>query len=180
MIGLEDQRHSPSLQLGIALHLAHQRQLALDLLEDVAPQVHVGHFAAAELQRELHLVSFLEELAGVVDLDQKIMIANLHGSELELLELPGSRRSARLVFLLLLLVAPLAVVHDAADRRARGRGDLDEIEAGLACEAQRLRGGDNSNLFFVLINQADGRDANLLVVTEVGRNSRTLLKKLLC
>jgi hypothetical protein len=38
---------------------------------------------------------------------------------------------------LLFLVLELAVVHDAADRRAGHRGDLDQIDPGFFCYVQR-------------------------------------------
>ena len=50
----------------------------------------MGHLAAAELQGELHLVAFLEELAGVVDLDLQIVVADLDRADLQLLELPAA------------------------------------------------------------------------------------------
>jgi hypothetical protein len=50
------------------------------IFEDVATQFQVGHLAALELQRELNLVPFLEELARVVDLDHQIVIADAHRS----------------------------------------------------------------------------------------------------
>src|SRR4051812_42822141 len=69
VIRLEHQDHALAFHLVVALDLRALPQLGLDLGEDVAPEVNVGELAAAELQCELHLVAFLEELAGVIDLD---------------------------------------------------------------------------------------------------------------
>ena len=91
MLRLKHQRHPPAFQLGVPLDFAERLKLGFDLLEDLPPQIHVGHFAAAELEGELHLVVFLEKIAGVIDLDLKIMIANLHRAQLQFLELTRSR-----------------------------------------------------------------------------------------
>ena len=175
MVGLEDQRHPPAFHFRVTLDLADRPQFGLDLDEDVATEVDVGHLTSAELQGELHLVPLFEELAGMVNLDHQIVVADLDGLELQLLELPTAVGRARLVFLLLLLVAPLPVVHDFTDGRAGHRGDLDEIEAGLAGSALGFVGRGGTNLLVVLINQEDGGDPDLLVVAEIRRNGDILL-----
>ena len=68
--------------------------------------------------------------------------------------------------LFLLFVLPFAVVHDAADGGLFHGGDFDEVEAGFACEAQRLHGGNDPNLFIQIIDQTDGRNADLFVATQ--------------
>src|SRR5689334_11741244 len=68
VVRLQHERHPPTFHLGVALDLAHRPECFLDLLENVPAQLQVCHLAALELQGELDLVSFLEELAGVVDL----------------------------------------------------------------------------------------------------------------
>src|SRR5205807_2169553 len=88
----------------------------------------------------------------------------------ELLEPPGARAGARLVFLLLLLVAPFAVIHDPANGRAGGGGDFDQVHARFAGHPQRLRGGDDADLLFLIVDQSDRRDPDLLVVAEIRRN----------
>ena len=89
MIRLQDQRHAPAFHLRVALDLAHRPEFGLDLVHQLAAEILVGHFAPLELQRELHLVSLFEKLAGVVDLDLQVVVADLDGLELQFLELAG-------------------------------------------------------------------------------------------
>jgi hypothetical protein len=176
VFGLEEQRHPPAFHFGIAFDFADEPEGVADFFHDVAAEFQVGHFAAFELQRELDLVAFLEELAGVVDLDFEIVIADADGAELEFFELAAAAARAALVFLLLLLVAPLAVIHDSANRRAGGGGYLDEVEPGFAGHFEGLAGGDGTQLFILVIDQKDGRDSDLLVVAKVRRNGVNLRK----
>jgi len=60
---------------------------------------------------------------------------------------------SRCAKLALLLVAPLAVVEDAADGRVRVRRDLDEIEIALGGVRARLVGAHHSELSSVLCGQ---------------------------
>ena len=132
----------------------------------------MGHLAATELERELDLIAISQEVLGVLDLDVQIVLANFDGLELNLLELSATDAGARFVGLLLLLIAPLAVVHDLTDRGAGSRGDFDEIQTGLAGTAQRLIGGRGAEFVVFLIDQEDRGDADLLVVAEIGGNGR--------
>jgi hypothetical protein len=106
----------------------------------VAAKVDVSHLTPLELKRELHLVALFEELAGVVDLDHQIMLADAHGLELQLLELTGAARGPRLVLFLLLLVAPFAVIHDSTNGRASGGSDFNKVKPGLARHTQGFCG----------------------------------------
>jgi hypothetical protein len=78
----------------------------------------------------------------------------------------------------LLLVPPLAVIHDAADGRAGGGGDLNQVQTGLASASERLGGGRRTDFDVSLVNQKDRRDPDLLVVTEIGVNGACLLQNL--
>ena len=67
-------------------------------------------------------------------------------ADLHLLHTRGPALLARLLCLLLLRVAELAVVHDPADRRVRRGRDLDQVELALLREAKRLLRGDHPEL----------------------------------
>src|SRR5438093_1420315 len=69
-------------------------------------------------------------------------------------------RGAR-ALLLLVLIAP--EVHDAAHRRSGGRGDLDEVEAFLSRDGQRLRRRHDSQLCSILVDDADFTDPDAFV-----------------
>src|SRR5262249_13027894 len=53
--------------------------------------------------------------------------------------------------------------HDLADGGPLLRGDLDEVEVGLARHLQRLGGRDQAELLPLGADQPDGADADLLV-----------------
>ena len=177
MIRLKHQRHPLAFHLRITLDLAHKKQLLLDLGEQDAAQVQVRHLTALEAQSELNLVAFLQEVAGAVHLDLKIVIAYANGVDIDLLKATGARGCARFVFLLLLLIAPFAIIHDSANRRA-GRGSyLNQVETCLARHAQRIVRGNDPNLLLLVIDQADRGNPDLLVVAKIRRNGVCLLYK---
>ena len=64
---------------------------------------------------------------------------------------------------LLLLVLELAEVHDAANGRLLLRGDFDQVEPDFAGLLQGLDGFDDAQLGAVVSDDADRRDADLLV-----------------
>ena len=68
-----------------------------------------------------------------------------------------------LALLLLQLEEEFAVILDAADRRLGIRRDLDEIEASGLGLHHGIGDRDNADLGPVLINQADGRNSNLII-----------------
>ena len=86
--------------------------------------------AAAEHDRHLHLVLLLEEALDVAALGLVVVLGDLRASSSParylLLVLAGGLR------LLLLVVLVLRVIENAADRRIRLRGDLDQVEIALA------------------------------------------------
>ena len=53
----------------------------------------------------------------------------------------------------LLLIQPLAVVHDAADRRLARRGHLDEIQANLTGPIEGILLAHDTDLVICFVNQ---------------------------
>src|SRR5262249_50607954 len=124
-----------------------------------------GHLAAAEHDVELDFVSFLEEAFGLVELGGLVVIVDANGANAELLEL-GDVGGVGLLFLFLLLVFPLAVIHDPADGRVFHGRDFDQIESGFAGLAQGIQRRDDSDLFVEIIDKTNGRDAYLFVASQ--------------
>ena len=92
----------------------------------------VQHLPASEEDGELHPVPFLQERPGVTDLDLQVVTVGLR-PEPDFLE-----RRDRMLGLLVgvadppfLLVEPLAVIHDPADRRLAVRRDLHKVQTGF-------------------------------------------------
>ena len=155
MFGLKHQRHTPAFHFGVAFDFAYRPQLIFDLLKQIAAQFQVSHFTPLKLERELNLIALFEELARMIDLDHQIMIADADSLQLQFLELAAAAGSAGLVFLLLLLIAPLAVIHDSADGRASGGSNFDKIHPSFACHAQGFGGGNGSDFFIQGVDQKD-------------------------
>src|SRR5262245_18366785 len=78
-----------------------------------------------------------EELAGVRDLGVDVVVARL-GADANLLQ-PLFADLRRLVPLLQVVEAHIAIVEDLADRRALIGGHLHQVQAGLARPLQSLR-----------------------------------------
>ena len=145
--------------LGICSTLARSRDLGLDLLEDVHGQMLMRHLAAAEAHGDLDLVALVEEFADLAHLDVVVVVVDA-GAHLDLLDLDHPLLLAGGVGLLLRLVLELAVVEDLADRRRRGRSDLDEVQAGFLGPGQGVAGGDHPDHVALGIDQTNLADVD--------------------
>src|SRR6202030_2002943 len=137
-------------------------ELLHEPLKDSPPDLGVRHLAAAEEDGRLDLVAVLEEALDVLLLELVVVLVHLR-AELDLfhqnhlLVPPGLARS------LLLLVLVLAEIHDAADRRHRRRGDLDEVESLLFRNGQRGGRRHDAELLPGVVDHPDFADADALV-----------------
>lgn len=136
----------------------------------------MGQFAALEPQGELNLVAFLEEVTGLVDLNFQIVVADADGINIDLLQ-PTAFMRGGFVFFFLLLVTPLAKIHNFADRRPGIRGHFDKVELRFLSPSLSVGERGRPDFLIVLINQEDRRDADLMVVAEVRRNGQGLRKQ---
>ena len=59
-----------------------------------------------------------------------------------------------------LLVLPLAIVHDATDRRIACGSNLDKIQTRLACPGESITRLNNTDLIVFFINESDGLNSN--------------------
>jgi hypothetical protein len=132
MIRLKHQRHPLAFHLGIALDLANQKQRLLHLQKQPAAQIKMRHLATLEAKGKLDFVPFLQKVAGTVDFDFEIVVADADRIDVDLLEAAALVAGPGLIFLFLLLIAPFAVIHDSANRWAGGGGDFDQIETCFA------------------------------------------------
>lgn len=139
MIRLKHQRHPAAFHLGIAFNLADRPESCLYLVHQVAPEIQVGHFAAFEPQGELHLISVFEEVARPVDLDIQVVLADANRIDIQHFQAAALVGRTALVFLLLLLVTPLAVIHDPAHRRLGGGCNFDQVQPRFLGQFQCLR-----------------------------------------
>src|SRR5688572_20955730 len=110
--------HLPPFEARELLDQADRVEILAHALEQPLAELLVRHLAAAEAQRHLRLVAFLQELDQLAELDLVVALVGA-GAELDLLDLDLLLLELGLVRLLLLAVAELAVVHQLADRRVR-------------------------------------------------------------
>ena len=148
-------------------HDRHVGQLGQDAPHQFVADFGVRHLAAAERDRELHLVASVQEVARMGHLEIVIMVvdlgAHLHFFELHLvLLLLGFARPA------VLLVLEFPVVHDPAHRRScRGR-NFDQVEIAGLRECQGFARGEHTDLLPVVPDYPDLRDANAIVDPDLG------------
>ena len=126
------------------------------------PSSMMRHLAAAEAQRQLDLVAFLEEAPHRLHLDLVVMGVDVR-AHLDLLDLDDLLVLARLGRLLLVGVFQLAEVEDLGDRRIGVRGNLDEIETGFFSEQQCLVDGDVAAVPAVGVDQLDAGNTDVAV-----------------
>ena len=166
-------RHVATFEPGLGLDLDVRADHVEDLIEDLRAELRVGHLAPSELQRHLDLVTFVDELVDLADLDVEVAPADLR-PELDFLDRHVRRLAPGLLGLLGLLVPELAVVHDPAHRRVGHRGHLDEVEVESPGHLQRLGYGFDAQLIAVRTDEADLAgsdaivDAVLLAVSRCG------------
>gem|GEM_PF-6771385 len=164
--GCQYHDHPAALKFGVAFGFAHFVEISANLIENSPTKVHMGHFTTTEHKVELNLVTIFQEFAGLVHGRVTIVGINFNAANTQFLELRNMRSSVRLLFFFPLLIFPLAVVHHPTDRRLIHGGNLNEIQSRLPRKAQSLKQRDNSHLVVIFANQANRRDANLLVATQ--------------
>ena len=115
-----------------------RREVRPDPLEQPYAEFLVRHLPAAETQRHLRLVAFLEEADQIPQLDLVVALVGA-GAELDLFHLDLLLLELGLVRLLLLAVLELAEVHELADWRYRQWGDFDEVDFLFFRQPHRIR-----------------------------------------
>src|SRR3546814_15896350 len=103
------------------------------------------HFAPAEPEGQLDLVSFFEEAAHVPHLDIVIVTVDAR-PHLDLFDLDDLLPLAGLVLLLLRLVLEAAEVEDLAHRRIAVAGHLDEVPSAIPRRAHRTHTAPHPHL----------------------------------
>ena len=169
LVGLAIRRqqhgHSPTLHTRVGFDLGDVFQTFCDLPHGLHAEVLMGHLPAAEEHGELDFVVVFEELACLVDFDIQIVIvdrgAQANTTKLALL---GVAFGFLLFFALLLL--PLAVIHDSANRWFGAGRDFHQIQTSFTSSAFGFVGFDDARLLIVLINQSDWRQPNHVIDTK--------------
>jgi hypothetical protein len=71
-----------------------------------------------------------------------------------------------LAFLLLLLVQEFPIIHDAANRRLRCRGNLYQIKVLFACHLERFKRRHDADLLAFIANHANFAGANTIICAD--------------
>src|SRR5438105_14858607 len=74
LLGREDHGHEFPFELRISLDFRHVGGLLGDPIYDLTSKLGVGDLPAAEHERHLHLVSFLQDLSRVASLGHEVML----------------------------------------------------------------------------------------------------------
>src|SRR3546814_1667001 len=116
-------QHLTAFHARILLDLGDLVRIFLNALEKLHAKLAMGEFAAAEAQRDLHLVAFADELVDGLHLRLIIMIVDV-GTHLDFLDVLRLLALAGDVRLLLGLVLELADIEELAHGRiGAGRKD---------------------------------------------------------
>ena len=109
-----------------------------------------------------HLIAARKELVGVIELRIEVIVSDNYG-QLDLLGLHGLLFLAGFLFLLDLVEAEFAVVHNAAYGRLRLRSDKNEIQIFIVCKLFGLIRCDDTQRLSVLVDKTDARQIDTVV-----------------
>ena len=109
--------------------------IAAELDQKIMTDGGMSHFTAAETNRDLDAVSILQELQSALDLGIEVIGVDI-GRHSDFLDLNDVLILLGFLFLLHLLEAELAVVHDLADGRDGVGSDLNQIQLLFLCHTQ--------------------------------------------
>jgi hypothetical protein len=154
--------HGPALHARRLFDRAVRTELIGELVEKRFAQIRVGHLATTEENRQLDLVSGVEELRSLPALGFEIMVVDL-GPDADLFQLDDVLASPRFTLFPALLVTELAVVHQPADRRHGVWRHFDKVETALARHLQRIERRDDADLLAVLVDETDFTNPDALV-----------------
>ena len=160
-LGQEPSAAELRLDDGLVFKRDHAKELAQSLLRPF-PVVFLPPF---EDEHDFHFVSVGYEFVDLFDLDLHIVFRRA-GAKPDLFQIARLLQSALFLHLLFPLVPKLIVIDDLSDGWFRIRGDLDQIEFALACDAQRFGKGEYTEEFSLFVNDAQFRGFNLMVKTK--------------
>lgn len=137
----------------------------LHLVHLVEAKVRVGRLATLENQGDFEAVTVFEELLRFTDFRLEIVDVRAQ-AQTDPFHLVTLLFRFLLLLELLLFVQVLPEVHDLAHRRVHVRSDFDQVLASFRRESFRFLNPLDAQGFSLLINEADGGNANLIVDAE--------------
>ena len=114
--------------------------------QNLAAQALPRHFASPEEDGRFHLVAVVEEAQHMILFGLVIVIVHVD-TKLYFFDRYGLLLFLGFALALFVLVQEFPVVHDAANRRLRSRGNLHQVQVSFAGHLERLEGRHHANLF---------------------------------
>jgi hypothetical protein len=162
LVGSQDHDHIPPVEAWNRLGLAHAIHLIGDAVEDLLAQFGMEDLSATEHDRDLDLVTFVEEFGHLAGLGVEVAGTDLR-PVLHLLDPYVDRLASRFLGSLCRIELELAVVHDSGHGWIRRWGYLDQVEIELTGNVQRLRKQLDTKLFSIGVYQAYFASADTVV-----------------
>lgn len=135
-------------------------------LNNLETQFAVSVFTSAEHQGNFNAVAMFDELAEVAHFGVVVVISHVD-PEFNFFEL-GLHLVLLLLFLFLFLVVlEFAVVHDFTHGWLAVRSDLDQIKTVILRSLEGDPGFYNSELIAVIVNDANFRDTNAMIDSDL-------------
>jgi len=163
----------PGFESVVLVDLGDLSEACLYLLEDISPLVDMGKFPPAEPQAELYAVAPREKILSPLDLDPQVVVADLGSLDTNFLQLGFVSPGLGFLVFLLLFVFELPKVHNPADRRPGCGGNLHKVQPGLPRTGLGIASIHNASLLLVLVDQADRRNTNLMIATQISSDGLT-------
>ena len=134
-------------------------------LQNLASQAGARHLASAEEDRGLDLIALVQKTQHVVLLGLVVVIVHVD-AELHFFDRDRLLVLLRLALFFLLLVQEFPIIHDAANRRLRCRGNFYQIEVAFAGHLERFERWQDPDLFAFVVNHANFAGANTLICAD--------------
>ena len=147
------QRHASPRHSRGPLDRPQIQQRLGNILELFITVITMEHLTTTEKDRKLHLMPLFEKLTCVLDLDIEVVLLSL-GTQPDLLERCGMTNILliRLSCLALLLIQPLAVIHNSADGRIACGSNFYQVKPRLQGLIQGLIPLDDTQLIICFID----------------------------
>ena len=152
----------PSVQLGRTLDIGGLCTHLTKLRQQRFADIGMRHLTATEPNCHLDAVSVLQELQCALDFYVKVIGVDA-GRHTDFLDLSHMLVLLGLFFLLGLLKAELAIVHDLAHRRGGIGGDLYQIQSQIVGLRKCISGRHDAKLFASGSNYTDFLVSDILV-----------------
>jgi len=162
--GSQDHHHLPPFHGGLDLDLGDAEGLGANPLQKPVADVLMRHLTTPEAQGDFNLVALLEEAADRFHLGVVVVLIDT-GAQLDFLDFNDLLLFARLGRLLLFKKAEFPVIENFADRRLRGRNDLDEIQPGLIGGLLRILSLHDAPVVTFGVDELDFASANFSIDT---------------